>query len=142
MLNKMENYEIYFEFTYLHAVFIVGSIFTYMVDLILGKFYILLTKYYLYTMHLIQKCNSRSNLIYTYFLDLIVAITYFLDGLWHGDSEGYWYCFTTICLVLLPTIAVQVFSLRWHQMDSKANGSKLAKSIWFIHAALLGVVHR
>ena len=38
MLNKMENYEIYFEFTYLHAVFIVGSIFTYMVDLILGKF--------------------------------------------------------------------------------------------------------
>ena len=34
----MENYEVYFEFTYLHAVFIVGSIFTYMVDLILGKF--------------------------------------------------------------------------------------------------------
>ena len=90
----------------------------------------------------IQNCDSRSNLISTYFLDLIVAITYFLDGLWHGDSEGYWYCFTTICLVLLPTIAVQVFSLRWHQMDSKANGSKLAKSIWFIHAALLGVVHR
>ena len=90
----------------------------------------------------IQNCDSRSNLISTYFLDLIVAITYFLDGLWHGDSEGYWYCFTTICLVLLPTIAVQVFSLRWHQMDSKANGSKLAKSIWFIHASLLGVVHR
>ena len=38
MFNKMENYEVYFEFTYLHAVFIVGSIFTYMVDLILGKF--------------------------------------------------------------------------------------------------------
>ena len=38
IFNKMENYEVYFEFTYLHAVFIVGSIFTYMVDLILGKF--------------------------------------------------------------------------------------------------------
>ena len=34
----MENFQIYFEFTYLHAVFIVGSIFTYIVDLILGKY--------------------------------------------------------------------------------------------------------
>ena len=33
----MENFQVYFEFTYLHAVFIVGSIFTYIVDLILGK---------------------------------------------------------------------------------------------------------
>ena len=142
MFNKMENYEVYFEFTYLHAVFIVGSIFTYMVDLILGKFIYHLQN--ISFINKIQNCDSRSNLIYiyTYVLDLSVAITYFLDGVWHGDSEGYWYCFTTICLVLLPTIAVQVFSLRWHQMDSKANGSKLAKSIWFIHAALLGVVHR
>ena len=35
----MENSEVLFEFTYLHAVFIVGSIFTYIVDLILGKYY-------------------------------------------------------------------------------------------------------
>ena len=35
----MENFQVYFEFTYLHAVFIVGSIFTYIVDLILGKYF-------------------------------------------------------------------------------------------------------
>ena len=62
MFNKMENYEVYFEFTYLHAVFIVGSIFTYMVDLILGKFI-----YHLQNISFIDKiqnCDSRSNLIY------------------------------------------------------------------------------
>ena len=75
-----------------------------------------------------------------FILDVIVAITYLYDGMYPSeadDEDGYWYCFTTVCLVLLPTIAVQIFSIRWHQMDEM-----MSKSYWAIHSALLGVAHR
>ena len=75
-------------------------------------------------------------------LDVIVATTYLWDAIFYNDPEGYWYCFTTFCLVLLPTIAVQIFSIRWHQMDNEANGLSMTKPLWFIHSTLLGVVHR
>ena len=144
----MENSEVLFEFTYLHAVFIVGSIFTYIVDLILGKYY---KNIVLIRLNLILKtenffcifCSLQSTInVLGYILDVIVAITYLYDSIYYGDPEGYWYCFTTVCLVLLPTIGVQIFSIRWHQMDSKANSHPMAKSFWFIHSVLLGVVHR
>ena len=37
IVGKMENAEVFLEFTYVHAAFIVGAIFTYIIDLILGK---------------------------------------------------------------------------------------------------------
>ena len=34
---KIKGSEVDFEFTYIHAVFIVGAIFTYVIDIVLGK---------------------------------------------------------------------------------------------------------
>ena len=134
-----------FEFTYLYAVCIVGSIFTYIVDLILGKllkhisFYLFITLLRCNLIHFIFEIFQTLTLFVS---DIIVAITYLFDAIYHNDVDGYWYCFATISLVLLPTIAVQIFSIRWHQMDNNANGHSMTKILWTIHITLLGVVHR
>lgn len=87
----------YLDFSYLHAVFLIGAVFTYVADLT---------------------------------LDFILAATYAYDGY-------YWYCFVTVFLVLVPTVAVQIFSVRWHQMDNM-----MTKPIWAMHSVMLGVLHR
>ncbi len=64
------------------------------------------------------------------FADVILAFTYTFDGY-------YAYAFITVCLVLGPTIIVQIFSARWHVMDEL-----LDKATLVIHAVLLGLLHR
>jgi len=64
------------------------------------------------------------------FADIVVSGTYIYDGY-------YWYGFINLSLVLIPTLLVQIFSIRWFQMDSM-----MKKSYWYIHASLLGVVQR
>lgn len=90
----MDDFE---PFTHLHALFLAGSVITYLVDVA---------------------------------LDVVLAVTYFTDGY-------PWYCVLTVILVLFPNIIVQIFSIRWHQMDEA-----MEKGLWTIHACLLGVVHR
>jgi hypothetical protein len=52
--------------------------------------------------------------------------------------DGYiWYSVITLFLVFVPTLLVQIFSIRWHQMDDM-----MSKPIWAIHSCLLGVLHR
>lgn len=63
-------------------------------------------------------------------LDVVLAFTYIQSGY-------YWYCFITVCLTLFPTLAVQVFSIRWHQHDGI-----MTKSFWIVHAFLFGVIQR
>eukprot|EP00095_Tigriopus_kingsejongensis_P012314 maker-scaffold284_size223161-snap-gene-1.25 protein:Tk12314 transcript:maker-scaffold284_size223161-snap-gene-1.25-mRNA-1 annotation:"xk-related protein 6" len=63
-------------------------------------------------------------------IDVILAATYASDGY-------YWYALITVCLVVGPTIMVQIFSVRWHYMDEVMN-----KAIMIIHSCLLGVLHR
>ena len=67
---------------------------------------------------------------FIFFSDVILAVTYLMDGY-------YTYALITLCLVLLPTVVVQIFSVRWHQMDEVFN-----KPILIIHSVLLGVIHR
>ncbi len=62
--------------------------------------------------------------------DVILVFTYTFDGY-------YSYAFITVCLVLGPTIVVQVFSARWHIMDELFD-----KATMIIHTVLLGVLHR
>ena len=62
--------------------------------------------------------------------DVILATTYFSDGY-------YWYCFITVCLVVFPTLVVQLFSARWHYMDELMDSG-----LWILHVLGLGVVHR
>ncbi len=57
-------------------------------------------------------------------------MTYIYDGY-------YWYAVVTVFLVLVPTLLVQIFSVRWHQMDNM-----MTRPIWVIHSCLLGVLHR
>lgn len=64
------------------------------------------------------------------FADVILAATYISDGY-------YWYALITVCLVVLPTGLVQVFSVRWHYMDEVMN-----KGILILHTCLLGVLYR
>ena len=64
------------------------------------------------------------------FSDVILAITYLSDGY-------YWYSLITVCLVLFPTVIVQIFSARWHIMDEVMD-----YATWIIHYSLLGVLHR
>ena len=63
-------------------------------------------------------------------LDVILAVTYFSDGY-------YAYGAATAALAFVPTVAVQVFSVRWHQIDEVMNSAT-----WVIHSLLLGVIHR
>ncbi|TRY61950.1 hypothetical protein TCAL_08880 [Tigriopus californicus] len=63
-------------------------------------------------------------------IDVILAATYLSDGY-------YWYALITVCLVVLPTGLVQVFSVRWHYMDEVMN-----KGILILHTCLLGVLYR
>lgn len=63
-------------------------------------------------------------------IDVILAATYISDGY-------YWYALITVCLVVLPTGLVQVFSVRWHYMDEVMN-----KGILILHTCLLGVLYR
>ncbi len=62
--------------------------------------------------------------------DIVVSGTYIYDGY-------YWYGFINLTLVIVPTLLVQIFSVRWFQMDSM-----MKRFYWYIHASLLGVVHR
>ena len=72
--------------------------------------------------------------IFTYIvdvaLDVILAVTYLSDGY-------YWYGLITVLLAFVPTFLVQIFSVRWHQIDEVMN-----KAYWIIHSLLLGVLHR
>ena len=43
-------------------------------------------------------------------------------------------------LVFLPTIIVQIFSMRWHIMDSQ--DIPLSRCLWIVHSILLGVIQR
>lgn len=62
--------------------------------------------------------------------DIILATTYIYDGY-------YWYALITLFFVFMPTIIVQIFSIRWHHMDDM-----LSKGVWALHGLLLGVLHR
>jgi hypothetical protein len=72
--------------------------------------------------------------IFTYIvdvaLDVILAVTYL--------SDGYtWYGVITVALAFVPTLVVQVFSVRWHMIDEVMN-----RAYWIIHSMMLGVLHR
>ena len=78
---KMEKHEEIgptLNFTYIHAAFIIGAVFTYLVDQV---------------------------------LDLILATTYIYDG-------HYAYAAIILVIVLLPSLIVQIFSVRWHQIGN------------------------
>ncbi len=62
--------------------------------------------------------------------DIILASTYIYDGL-------IWYGVITLLFTICPTVLVQIFSIRWHQMDEMMN-----RPMWAIHTALMGVIHR
>lgn len=64
------------------------------------------------------------------FTDIILASTYFYDGL-------FYYGLITVGFTFIPTILVQVFSVRWHQLDQI-----MSRPLWVIHSCLMGVLHR
>ena len=66
----------------------------------------------------------------SFFTDIVVSVTYFYDGY-------NWYGCINLGLVLVPSILVQVFSVRWFQMDSL-----MKKSYWCYHTLLMGVIQR
>ena len=63
-------------------------------------------------------------------IDVILAGTYFTDS-----NPGYGAI--TLSLVIISTVVVQIFSVRWHQMDGFMN-----KGLWVAHAFGMGVIHR
>ena len=65
-----------------------------------------------------------------YFIDIVLAGTYFHDGNWG-------YGVITSSLVIISMIIVQIFSVRWHQMDESMN-----RILWVVHTFLMGVLHR
>ena len=96
-MEKPEEIGHSLNFTYIHAAFIIGAVFTYLVDQV---------------------------------LDLILATTYIYDG-------HYAYAAIILVIVLLPSLIVQIFSVRWHQIDGVMTRPK-----WTIHVLLMGVLHR
>ena len=62
--------------------------------------------------------------------DVVLVATYIYD-------TYYTYALITAFLVLGPTIIVQIFSIRWHQMDGT-----MSKFLWTMHSLLFGVPHR
>lgn len=75
-------------------------------------------------------CGAILTYIIDLILDVVLASTYLYDGL-------IWYGLITLGLTLLPTLLVQIFSVRWHQMDGW-----MSRPLWAIHALLMGVLHR
>ena len=69
-------------------------------------------------------------IFFFYFSDVILAATYIYDGY-------IWYAIITIIFTVVPTLVVQIFSIRWHQMDEM-----MTKSLWLIHSLFLGVLQR
>ena len=61
---------------------------------------------------------------------MVLVATYIYD-------TYYTYALITAFLVLGPTIIVQIFSIRWHQMDGT-----MSKFLWAMHSLLFGVPHR
>ena len=70
------------------------------------------------------------NLSYFSVVDIILAVTFWLEGL---DT----FSIVTIILVLLPNIIVHIFSARWNTIDETFNGSTK-----ILHGCLLGTLHR
>ncbi len=120
--TEMPDYEV---FTYWHVFFLVGAILTYFIDLVLGK---VKSPAASQDVGGPQECTL---LISAFpFSDVVVSGTYIYDGY-------YWYGCINLSLVLVPTLLVQVFSVRWFQMDSM-----MKRCYWYIHASFMGVVHR
>ena len=69
-----------------------------------------------------------------FFTDIILAGTYFSDG-------NITYGIITLCFVIISSIIVQVFSVRWHQMDDSI-GLGMSRPLWIAHTFLMGVLHR
>ncbi|QQP54607.1 XK-related protein [Caligus rogercresseyi] len=66
--------------------------------------------------------------------DLTVAFRYFMKG-------ELIYSLTIIILILIPAICVQIFSVRWLQMDLEEEGS-LSKREIGAHLGLVGILYR
>lgn len=62
--------------------------------------------------------------------DIILVAEYWRRGLL------YW-CVSTMSLILIPSIIINIFSFRWHILDGTLNFPH-----WITHLGLLGIVHR
>ncbi|CAB4060466.1 unnamed protein product [Lepeophtheirus salmonis] len=67
-------------------------------------------------------------------LDTMVALSYFQKG-------ELIYSLVTILLILIPAICIQIFSIRWLQMDLDPEES-LSKREVIVHLGLIGIIHR
>jgi len=64
------------------------------------------------------------------FSDIFLVCEYF--------SEGFlWWAGLTLALVVVPTLIVEVFSIRWHSLDGNASCTA-----WTAHFLCLGIAHR
>ena len=127
----------YIEFTKIHALFLVCSIITYIGDIILGDSY-LYFRYVFFVPYPVFCCCERHIFVeFTWLVSYLFPIADFILAITYIQSGYYWYCLITVCLTVFPTLAVQVFSVRWHQLDGL-----MTKSFWVIHAFLLGVIQR
>nr|CAD7397477.1 unnamed protein product [Timema poppensis] len=62
--------------------------------------------------------------------DVILVVNYFNHG------HQYW-AISTLLLIILPALVVQMFSMRWHFADEN-----VAFHHYFAHLFLLGILHR
>ena len=74
--------------------------------------------------------HINTDILFILLADVVLVATYIYD-------TYYTYALITAFLVLGPTIIVQIFSIRWHQMDGT-----MSKFLWTMHSLLFGVPHR
>lgn len=62
--------------------------------------------------------------------DIFLVVEYAAEGFypWAG---------LTLALVVVPTLIVEVFSIRWHSLDGNAS-----RTAWTAHFLCLGIAHR
>jgi XK-related protein len=65
-----------------------------------------------------------------FFSDIFLVVEYTTEGFypWAG---------LTLALVILPTLVVEIFSIRWHSLDGNAT-----RTAWLAHFLCLGIAHR
>ena len=104
-------------YSHLHTTFLATSVITYVGDIVLGE----------------SEYNQRVMLklvIWIFFSDVILAVTFF-------SKSEILYGLMSISMVIFPTLLVQIFSVRWYQIDNAMN-----KALWIIHGATLGIAYR
>ncbi len=91
------------------------SIFTYLFDLV--------SRLYFHSLFILPECFMLFQV-----MDVIVAYYFYHLGAEHGIYH-YWYFGLTLTFVLLPSLTMTGFSLRWYLMDAE-NSQLPTVSLW------------